>query len=99
MPVLAPPQEIVDHWGMWLWVFVERADRLLTAWPEARLTSWWRSPAHNARVGGHPRSRHLRGTAVDVVLSAGFRRAFIEDAEWVGLRALDEGDHVHVQDR
>ena len=31
-----------------------------------RITSGWRCAAHNARVGGHPQSRHMVGCAVDV---------------------------------
>ena len=30
------------------------------------IASGWRCAAHNARVGGHPQSRHLVGCAVDV---------------------------------
>lgn len=97
--IVPPPRDVIERWGYWLTVFVQRADRLLSVWPEATLTSWWRSPEHNARVGGVPNSRHLRGTAVDVVLPRQFVRPFIGDAEWIGLKAIDEGDHVHLQDR
>lgn len=31
-----------------------------------RITSGWRCAAHNARVGGHPQSRHLVGCAADL---------------------------------
>ena len=33
----------------------------------ASVTSWWRSPLHNAAVGGVPESKHRRGLACDVV--------------------------------
>jgi Peptidase M15 len=32
-----------------------------------KLTSWWRSKAHNASVGGEDTSQHLVGTAIDFV--------------------------------
>jgi D-alanyl-D-alanine dipeptidase len=32
------------------------------------ITSWWRSPADNMRVGGVANSRHLTGQAVDVAI-------------------------------
>lgn len=38
------------------------------------ITSGYRDPAHNARVGGAPRSRHMVGDAVDLNL-AGFSNA------------------------
>jgi uncharacterized protein YcbK (DUF882 family) len=31
-----------------------------------RITSGFRSPEHNAAVGGHPNSRHLDGEAADI---------------------------------
>lgn len=62
------------------------------------VTSWWRSPAHNAKVGGQPSSKHLLGLAVDLVLDPGVDRVqLITTARAWGLAVLDEGDHLHVQ--
>lgn len=59
-----------------------------------RLTSWYRDPARNAAVGGAARSRHLRGLAIDVVARDPSRA--IAAFRAVGLRVLDERDHLHV---
>ena len=44
------------------------------------ITSGWRCAAHNARVGGHPQSRHLVGCAVDVA------PRLSEEDRWEALR-------------
>lgn len=62
------------------------------------VTSWGRSEKRNKAVKGHPASKHLRWLAVDIVLDDPFRKAdFIAGCGFIGLKALDEGDHVHVQ--
>jgi uncharacterized protein YcbK (DUF882 family) len=96
VPVLAPP---ADYWTFALESFVAHADELLAVWPEAVLTSWWRSPVENRRVGGVPNSRHLYGAAFDAVLPRALVAGYMADARWLGLRPIDERDHVHVQDR
>lgn len=67
------------------------------------VTSWVRTPERNARVGGHPRSLHLVGLAMDVVpngnsalrpLEPHERAAF---ASGFGLRLIVEGDHDHLE--
>lgn len=64
----------------------------------ASVTSWQRSPAHNARVGGRPDSFHLEGLAVDLVLEDQTRmQALLADARSAGLEAVVEDDHVHVE--
>lgn len=62
------------------------------------VTSWWRSPARNVQVGGHRRSRHLTGLAVDVVYKPYERPAGVEvHAHALGLWLLAEGDHDHLE--
>lgn len=71
-----------------------------------RVTSWYRTPFDNSRVGGDPSSQHLLGLAVDlqIVDRGGSSISFgmnpfrlqgrLRD---MGLTAVVEGDHVHVQ--
>lgn len=64
------------------------------------VTSGLRSTKRNTAVGGHPRSRHLTGFALDVVLdemTAEAKLALIEDLRRSGFLGIDELDHVHVQ--
>lgn len=64
-----------------------------------RVTSTYRSPEHNRRVGGVANSYHLRGRAIDIArrpgvshsqIAAAYRAAGYSLAE-----SLDEGDHSH----
>jgi len=64
-----------------------------------QVTSTYRSPAHNRRVGGVANSYHLRNRAIDIArrpgvshwqIAAAFRSAGYSLAE-----SLDEGDHSH----
>jgi hypothetical protein len=64
-----------------------------------QVTSTYRSPEHNRRVGGVANSYHLRGRAIDIArrpgvshwqIAAAFRNAGYSLAE-----SLDEGDHSH----
>ncbi|HKC82587.1 MAG TPA: D-Ala-D-Ala carboxypeptidase family metallohydrolase [bacterium] len=76
-----------------LWHLVDR-------FPGMSVTSWGRSPAHNAAVGGLPASQHLTWTAGDVVWDAGTRpdNATLEAAAHdVGLDVYREPDHDHLQ--
>jgi len=61
------------------------------------VTSWWRNPEHNRRVGGSPQSQHIFALAIDVAGSAYQRRQIVRTATSLGLVAVDEGSHVHVQ--
>jgi hypothetical protein len=64
-----------------------------------QVTSTYRSPAHNRRVGGVSNSYHLSNRAIDIArrpgvshwqIAAAFRNAGYSLAE-----SLDEGDHSH----
>ena len=62
------------------------------------VTSWGRSPARNAAVGGVGDSLHLVWLAVDVVLDDAVQtEAFVHAARRVGLEVQSEADHVHLQ--
>jgi len=64
-----------------------------------RVTSTYRSPEHNRRVGGVRNSFHLSGRAVDIARRPGVSHRAIEAAYLrAGYRlveSLDEGDHSH----
>ncbi len=62
------------------------------------VTSWFRTPSHNAVVGKHPDSQHQIGTAADLVPDPGTdRAAVIAHFQHLGYTVIDEGDHLHVQ--
>jgi hypothetical protein len=57
----------------------------------------YRDPEENAAVGGHPRSQHLLGLAGDWVVEPADRPRFLQTAAFLGLVAVEEASHVHVQ--
>lgn len=62
------------------------------------VTSWIRSPLRNKQVGGSENSWHMSALGIDVVLDPGENETeFKREAERLGLKALDEGDHIHLQ--
>lgn len=73
------------------------AARLGAQW--GRVTSTWRSVAHNRRVGGVPNSFHLRGRAIDIARRPGVSHSMIaaafRNAGYRLVESLDEGDHSH----
>jgi hypothetical protein len=64
-----------------------------------RVTSTFRSPEHNRRVGGVANSYHLSGRAIDIARRPGVRHwqidAALRQAGFSLLESLDEGDHSH----
>jgi hypothetical protein len=64
-----------------------------------RVTSTYRSPAHNRRVGGVPNSFHLSGRAIDIARRPGVSHwqiaADLRAAGYNLIESLDEGDHSH----
>lgn len=63
------------------------------------VTSTYRNPRHNARVGGAPNSYHLRNRAIDIARRPGVRHhqiaAAYRAAGYHLIESLDEGDHSH----
>lgn len=68
--------------------------RFLIAYNGMSVTSWWRSPWHNAEVGGVKASLHLLGLAWDVVPVTDGNAAKLAA---LGLTVINEGDHLHSQ--
>jgi hypothetical protein len=68
-----------------------------TRW--GQVTSTYRSPAHNRRVGGVANSYHLVGRAIDIARRPGVSHAQIaaayRNAGYSLAESLDEGDHSH----
>lgn len=102
LPTLAAAPSLSGR-ASWDWraVFGASAVReILARWPGAVLSSFIRSPARNAAVGGRPGSLHLVGLAADFVVSARDRAAFLawlRDRWPSGVDVVDEGDHIHVE--
>ncbi|HEV8674025.1 MAG TPA: D-Ala-D-Ala carboxypeptidase family metallohydrolase [Methylomirabilota bacterium] len=75
-----------------------RAVRAYCAAARASVTSWGRTPQHNAAVGGVAQSPHLVWMAVDVVYDqqepVDFRQGL---AHSLGLVVLREETHDHLQ--
>lgn len=53
-----------------------------------KLSSAYRSPYHNAKVGGAPRSSHLQGHAFDVVLNGKDKEEIRSVAEKCGFKGF-----------
>jgi hypothetical protein len=67
----------------------------ILAVPGLRITSWWRDPWNNERVGGVLNSRHQLGLAFDVVPATASTKRALQN---IGFKKiLDEGDHIHVE--
>ena len=64
-----------------------------------RVTSTYRSPAHNRAVGGVRNSFHLSGRAIDIARRPGVSHSQIaaayRNAGYYLVESLDEGDHSH----
>ena len=64
-----------------------------------RVTSTYRSPAHNRRVGGVANSYHLSNRAIDIARRPGVSHwqiaAAYRNAGYSLAESLDEGDHSH----
>lgn len=64
-----------------------------------QVTSTYRTPAHNRRVGGVANSYHLSNRAIDIARRPGVSHwqiaAAYRDAGYSLAESLDEGDHSH----
>ena len=64
-----------------------------------RVTSTYRSPQHNRRVGGVRNSWHMHGRAIDIARRPGVSHSQIaaafRNAGYRLIESLDEGDHSH----
>lgn len=85
----------------WRAVFGASAVRaVLEAFPSVRLSSFIRSPARNAQVGGKAGSYHLSGLAGDFVVPVADRSRFVawlRETFGAGVDIVNEGDHIHVE--
>lgn len=69
--------------------------RVLLWMADLTVTSWFRTPSHNARVGGVKNSLHLLGWSFDVVP---VNSATMGKLRAIGFRKiLSESDHIHAQ--
>ena len=87
----------------WTPQIVAFVDRVESAWQSSGrelrredVTSWYRDPHTNARVGGMAGSQHQWGLALDVLPNKR-GRAFAAAAGAAGLIVINEGDHFHLQ--
>lgn len=62
------------------------------------VTSWGRTREHNAAVGGHPESWHMLWLGLDLIFDPMVKNeAFERDADLLGLQAIFEADHYHLE--
>jgi len=94
--VRAPPISVIRALLQELIRFLTALSRLRVG-PSIRISSWWRDPVTNRRVGGHPDSQHLLGLALDLVGEELELRQLLVDVRAVGLVAVMESTHLHVQ--
>jgi len=65
---------------------------------KASVTSWGRTEKRNTLIHGVPGSYHLLFLGIDVVLDDQKKDlAFEKDCAKLGITALYEGDHYHLQ--
>lgn len=73
--------------------------QLCSRW-HASETSGYRTVHRNTKVKGHPQSYHMLWLARDVIFDVPDEenvKGFIHDAARLGIKALDERDHIHCQ--
>lgn len=98
MALQAPPRDLLlSAFQPFILAFFFRLVLVLRATPGLVLTSWWRSFAANVAEGGDEESQHLFGLAADFEVPRAAVAHVLEVARGVGLVAVDERTHVHVQ--
>jgi len=89
--------EHIRRYSRWVWGMFY----LRTRFPTMSVTSWGRSPGHNAQLSGHAdASQHLEWTAADVIWDPGTEPAagvLKAAAREVGIEVIPEGDHTHLE--
>ena len=100
MSLVIPPQNVLQVTLPHVIAFLNQLGRGLVStagFEKLRASSWYRDVEANARAGGHPDSQHLLGLAIDVVGPIEVRERLLIELRGVGLVAVDEFSHVHVQ--
>lgn len=96
--MIPPPRSVMEHVerkapGFWrAWVTVV-SNALV---PGVSISSWYRTPDDNARVGGKPHSQHLLGIALDFPLTNPNRQVAAQ-LQRAGFQIIREHDHWHAQ--
>jgi len=96
------PSDGHDHSGGMSPEALAAWERLSGSFPGLNITSAYRDPAHNARVGGAKGSQHMHGNAYDVSTagmsqeSLGDLLAGAQDAGFTGIGVYDDSLHFDV---
>jgi uncharacterized protein YcbK (DUF882 family) len=68
------------------------------------ITSAIRTEEYNKLIGGHPKSKHLYGEAIDIsvkLLQRGTRLFVVQELrkqlEPIGFDIVNEGNHIHIE--
>ena len=97
MSVRPPPPEFARAYPEFYRWLLPRLNFIAREFPNWQATSWYRSPSRNFIVGGAARSQHLLAWAVDFTGPRDEAAFMLATARSVGLVAVDESDHIHLQ--